>query len=122
LIELPKEDSSEIQQDVPAPRGEPVGAEYLNLLLWRQRDAHPSCLHFALDRVDQSCGSRQTFTQKPVLSAKVVVSARVRVGQDLGDLLEREIELAVEQDLLQARQIASRIQPIAGVAPPIGHQ
>jgi hypothetical protein len=51
-----------------------------------------------------------------VLAAQVVVDARVGLGEDLGDGVEAELELAVEQDPPQPLEVGARVEPVSGVA------
>jgi hypothetical protein len=53
-----------------------------------------------------------------VLPAQVGELVLAGVGQDLGDVLEREAELPVEQDLLQPPEVRQRVDPVAGGAAP----
>lgn len=54
--------------------------------------------------------------QQFVLAAQVRARVRVRVVEQRRDLLEREAELPVEQDLLQPVEVGVAVAPVARVA------
>src|ERR1039457_2800487 len=95
-----------------------VCAEDLELLLGSQRDSHLPCLHLFLDRVQQRLVPGLPLAQHPVLPAQVIVGPGVWIGEDLRYLVQSEIQLAVEQDLLQAPKVRAGVQAVAGRAPP----
>lgn len=57
-----------------------------------------------------------------MLPAQVCARVRVRVVEQGGDLLERETELPVEQDLLQPVEVGVAVTPVARAAALAGHE
>jgi hypothetical protein len=92
-------------------------AEHLELLLRREVDAHLLCLQHVFDRGHHLPQPGYPVLQQAVLAAQVSPRLHVRVVQDRGDLIEREAELPVEQDLLQPLQVGVVVPPGPGARP-----
>jgi hypothetical protein len=93
-----------------------LAPEDLELLLGREVESHLACLHGVLHGRRHLPQLLDPGGQQPVLAAQVCARVRVRVVEQGGDLLEREAELPVEQDLLQPVEVGVVVAPVARVA------
>jgi hypothetical protein len=91
-------------------------AEDLEPLLRREVDSHLACLHGVLHGLRHLLQLLDPGGQQFVLAAQVRARVRSRIVEQGGDLVEREAELSVEQDLLQPVEVGVAVTPVAGVA------
>ncbi len=91
-------------------------AEDLEALLGGER--HPRALHLdgLFGHLGQALQPIDLRAQLPLPRAQLVQGVGLRVAQDEGDLVEREAQFAVEEDLLEPGQVGVAVGAVAGAA------